>query len=140
LATLELALTAFFRVEFGLLRAALVGTIFLRSLLILKLHVLRWLGRSLISGEIFLGRFALAAILRSLAIFRRATSKLWAIIGWLKESTSSDIIIIVVNGLNLEASGVIGLEGGQAAVSHHLERAGFTLRKSDVDVLLFTNG
>ena len=50
-----------------------------------------------------------------------------------------EVVIIVVDGLDLEAGRVVRLEGGQAAVGCDLERAGLALRKTDVNVLLLAH-
>jgi hypothetical protein len=51
-----------------------------------------------------------------------------------------EVIVIVIDRFNLEAGGVVRLESWETTISSHLESAGFTLRKGDVDVLLLAHG
>ena len=158
LPTLEAALTALLRVvtfllgALGLLALGLVALfglillLFLNLFLVLDLQGLRGLGAGLVGAEVtliflLLGFLILGLVLSGVAIslvFTRVLRPLHGIIT-LEDSSCggpcSQIVLVVVDGLDFETVGSVGLEGGEAALCRDLEGAGFTLRKSDVDVL-----
>jgi hypothetical protein len=90
---------------------------------------------------LLLGLLILGLVLSGVAIslvFTRVIRPLHGIIT-LEDSSCggpcSQIVLVVVDGLDFETVGSVGLEGGEAALCRDLEGAGFTLRKSDVDIL-----
>ena len=151
LSSLEAALTALIRVVALLLRATglltlglailfgLILLLFLHLFLFLDLQGLRGLGAGLVGAKVtllflLLGLFILGFVLSRVAISLVLTRFLWPLHGLITiEEPScggfcSQIVLIVVDGLDLEAFGGVGLEGGEAAVCTDLEGAGFALR------------
>lgn len=96
----------------------------------------------------WLGRLLLGAKLLSVATLRATLGRVGRItLGSLRLLTLLEslntlrvkIILVIVDGLDVEASCVVGLEGGKTALSLDLEGAGLTLLKCDVDVLLLAD-
>jgi hypothetical protein len=151
LPTLEAALAALLRVVALLLRATglltlglailfgLILLLFLHLFLFLDLQCLRGLGAGLVGAEVtllflLLGLFILGFVLSRVAISLVLTRFLWPLHGLITieepscGGSCSQIVLIVVDGLDFETFGSVGLEGREAAVCTDLEEAGFTLR------------
>ena len=140
LTTLETALAALLRVIALLLWAlgfltlglvALFGPILpnlLDLFLVLDLQGLRGLGAGLVGAEVTL----LFLLLGLFNILGFVLSRVAVFIVTIEETSSgspcSQIVLIVVDGLDLETVGLVGLEGREAAVCSDLEGTGFTLR------------
>jgi hypothetical protein len=117
--------------------AVLCAIVICRSLLFLVWSVgsfrdgnLRRLGRFLVWAEFLSGAFRLSFVGGvAAAVF----SLLGLNASWVK------IIIVIVDGLYVEAGGVIWLESWETALSLNLEGASFSLVKSDIDALLLAD-
>ena len=99
-------------------------------LLILDLDGLRWLGWLLVGAKLALLLFLTPPVFRVIIMIFKHPESIRDI----------EVIVIVIDRFNLEAGGVVRLESWETTISSHLESAGFTLRKGDVDVLLLAHG
>jgi hypothetical protein len=84
-------------------------------------------GRLLVRAELLSARFSMImTIIIAMYLLGLNTSRV-------------NVFIIVVDGLNIEAGSVVGLESWETTICLNLVGASFTLVQSDVDILFLTH-